>query len=104
MNTQVELAGRSFGKGLHLKTLGRYSMNMAIEILIFLDQQGNVQVKNTGWKDGFGLDVSANIPITLPNATAQLTADGENIMISGIDGSKDSIERIIELIVSHFVY
>ncbi len=77
-------------------------MGTAIEILNFLDQQRNVEVKNTGWKDGFGLDVSIDIPIMLQNATAQLTTDGEDIMISGINGSKDSIERIIQLIINHF--
>ena len=59
---QIEVKGHPHGGNLQVNTPGQYAMGLAIEVLSYLDEQPSISVKNTGWKNGFGLEVCAWIP------------------------------------------
>lgn len=63
MNNDFEISGHPHGAGLRVRSPNQYAMGLAIDVLEFLDRQINVSVKDTGWKHGFDLEVSASIPI-----------------------------------------
>ena len=98
MDEGMEISGHPHGTGLHVRTPGRFAMEVAIDILDFLDKQPGVSVKNTGWKQGFGLEVAAWIPIRTRNLVAELQTDGDELHIRRASGSLSEFEVLFEMV------
>ena len=82
-----------------MRTPGQFAMDVAIDILDFLDRQPDCRVKNTGWKDGFGLEVAAWIPIRTDNILAELQTDGDELIIRRVSGPRDEFEGLFNSVV-----
>jgi hypothetical protein len=80
-------------------------MGVAVDILTYLDKQPGLQVKNTGWKDGFGLEVAVWIPIqsdstwSAAHIVAELQTDGDELCIRRGDGSRSEFQALFDLVV-----
>ncbi len=98
MDDTIEISEQKGGSELHVHTPGRYAMGIAVEVLKLLDNQPEISVKNTGWKQGFGLEVAAWIPITAQNVDAELQTDGSEFIIRRVSGSQDEFEILIDMI------
>lgn len=86
MKESVEIA--NLGDVLCVSTPGQYAMGVATEILSFLDDQP-IEVKNTGWQNGFGLEVAIwHRIISSQNFTAEITTDGGELRIRIASGSE----------------
>ena len=93
----IEVSGSANGAGLRIRTPGQFSMGVAIRILERFDRHPEVYAKNTGWKNGFGLEVAAWIPIQAPNVEAELMTDGDETFIRRVSGSFEDFERLLDL-------
>lgn len=69
-------------------------MGVAIRILEFLDEQPGVFVKNTGWKQGFELEVGTWTRIRTANAVAEFLTDGDEFLIRRESGPVDEFEAL----------
>ncbi|MBN1180646.1 MAG: hypothetical protein JXB49_00060 [Bacteroidales bacterium] len=76
------------GKTLILETPGKYSMDLAVEILNFMETSFNAKIKDTGWKQGYDLEIAVGLPIAFGNCKIELTTDGSGIWIDRISGNK----------------
>lgn len=75
-------------------------MGVAVEILTFLDGQPDIEVKHTGWQNGFGLNVAVWLPIISSlNFTAEVTTDGEEFSIRIASGSKPEFQALSNTII-----
>ncbi len=87
MKESIEIS--NLGDVLCVSTPGQYAMGVATEILSFLDDQPGIEVKNTGWQNGFGLEVAIwHRIISSQNFTAEITTDGEELRIRIASGSE----------------
>ena len=88
------------GDVLCVYTPDQYAMNIAVKILTFLDGQPGIEVKHTGWQNGFGLDVAVWIQvISSLNFTAEITTDGEEFSIRLASGSKIEFEALSKRVI-----
>jgi hypothetical protein len=99
MDEGIEISRHPGGAALEVRTPGRFAMGIAIEILDFLDRQPGVSVKNTGWKQGFGLEVATWIPIRTRNLVAELQTDGDELHIRRASGSLGEFEVLLDLVL-----
>ena len=83
-----------FGNELRLETPDVYAMDTAIAILEFLEREAGAQVKNTGWKQGYGLDVAVRVPIQIDDMRADLQTDGSEIVFRRVSGSKNVFDGL----------
>jgi len=83
---------------IYIRTPGRYAMGLAIELLSLFDQQIDYSVKNTGWKNGFGLNVCERYPVVSSNLTVELETDGEELEIHLVSGGLDSFADFVNLV------
>ena len=80
-------------------------MGVAVDILTYLDKQPGVQVKNTGWKDGFAIEVAVWIPIrsdsswSVPQVVAELQTDGDELCIRKGTGPRSEFQKLFNLVV-----
>lgn len=86
MTEEAELEFERGGSGITIRTPGQYCMGVAIALLEFLDGLEGVEPKNTGWREGFGLEVSAWIPIRTDGVVAELMTDGDETIIRHVSG------------------
>ncbi len=98
MTANIEISGHPDGAGLQVRTPGGYAMDLAIDVLAFLDEHDDISVKNTGWKNGFGLEVCAWIPIRYSNLVAELETDGDEFQIRRASGPHSKFETLFEMI------
>ena len=98
MGVEIVVSGHPKDTGLHVRTPGTNAMDVAIGILEFLDQKPEVSVQNTGWKDGFGLEVAAWIPVRTLNVDAELMTDGDELQFRRVSGPSDEFEVMFESI------
>ena len=98
MSENIEISGHPHGTGLQVRTPGQYAMDVAIDILEFLDEKAGVSVKNTGWKNGFGLEVCAWISIRSGNLVAELQTDGDELQIRRASGPLNEFEALFEMV------
>lgn len=96
MGKYVEI--HDLGNSLEVRTPGRFAMGVAIEVLGFLDGQADFSVKDTGWKNGFGLEVAAWIPIQCESLVAELMTDGESLNIRRHSGSQHEFKHMSKLV------
>jgi hypothetical protein len=75
-------------------------MDCAVEILAFLDAQAGMSIKNTGWKQGFGLEVATPVPIRTGSLMAELETDGSEIIFRRVSGSTDAFDQLCSAIRS----
>ena len=94
----IELSGHPHGSGLEVRTPGRFAMNLAIDVLEFLDGLPDVSVKNTGWKDGYGLEVAAWTPIHTKSLIAEIMTDGDQFNIRRRSGPLSEFEDLFDLV------
>lgn len=91
----LEITGHPNLEWLHVTTPGQYAIDLAIEVLEHLDKQQSISVKNTGWKNGFGLAVCEWTVIYGVNCEAELMTDTDTFEIRKSSESKESISDII---------
>ena len=83
---------------LILETPGIYAMDLAVEVLEFIERDTDAYVKNTGWEQGFGLEVAVGVPIRFDNLEAELSTDGSEIILSRVSGSRHSFKELCDAI------
>lgn len=76
-------------------------MGLAIDILTFLDTQNQISVKNTGWRNGFGLEVSTPIQIHMQNSVAELLTDGDELQLRRVRGPYSEFEALFDSVVDY---
>lgn len=96
----IVVSDDQFDDELRLITPGRYSMESAIAILEFLEAEMGADIKDTGWKNGFGLEVAVGLPIRFESLSAALLTDGSDIVIQRISGTKGEFDRLCSAIRS----
>ena len=101
MRNEIEITGHAHGVGLQVRTPGQFAMGVAVDILAYLDEQSGYQVKNTGWKEGFGLEVAAWIPIQADNLVAELQTDGDELCIRQVSGPRSEFEALLDSVVEY---
>lgn len=99
MSENIEISGHPHGVGLKVRTPGRYALDVAVDILGFLDEQPGVSVKNTGWKNGFGIEIGVWIPICSGNLIAELQTDGDELEIRRASGPFGEFEDLFEMVI-----
>ncbi len=103
MALSIEICRKPNDNGLLIRTLGRYAMGVAIETLTFLHSQPGTTVQQSGWQNGFGLDVAVWMPIIQENLKAELQTDGEEIVIRRVNGPITDYEALILSIVEFLI-
>ena len=98
MKTIRELKINSSIDELILETPGIYAMDLAVQVLEFIERDTDAYVKNTGWKQGFGLEVAVGVPIRLENLKAELSTDGSEIILSRVSGSRHAFKELCDAI------
>ncbi len=73
-------------------------MDMAIELLGFLEAELQGDIEDTGWKHGYGLEVSTPVLFQLESLEAELMTDGNEVVIRRMAGSKPKFEDLCGLI------
>ena len=98
MKTNREIIINSSIDELILETPGIYAMDLAVEVLEFIEQDTGAYVKNTGWKQGFGLEVAIGVPIRIDNLEAELATDGSEVILSRVSGSRQAFKELCNAI------
>jgi hypothetical protein len=91
---RIVVTDHDVGRELRLITPDRYSTDIAIAILKFLEAELRADIKNTGWKDGYGIDVAAGVPILVDGLAADLNSDGSEIIVRRLSGTSEAFERL----------
>jgi len=89
------------GKEIWITTPGTYAMDTAVSILRYLESKHDAGIPNTGWKNGYGLEVAVEIPISLSSCTASLFTDGDELCIKRVAGSGQVYDEIMALAYEH---
>lgn len=90
-----------YGKLLRLQTPEIYAMDAAVELLGLLAAELHADVEDTGWRRGYGLQVATPVLIQLETLEAELTTDGQEIVVSHVTGSKEEFEDLCGFIREH---
>jgi len=90
-----------YGTLLRLQTPEIYAMDAAVELLGMLEAELHADVEDTGWKRGYGLKVATPVLIQLESLEAELTTDGNEIVVSRAAGSKHEFEELCGFIRKH---
>ena len=99
MAADMEVAIEPYGIGLRIRTPGRYAMGVGVDVLTFLDGQPDISVKNTGWKNGFGLEVAVSLPIIRTrNLLAEVSTDGEEFHLGRVSGPYEEFADLLHLV------
>lgn len=92
----MEIVSEPIGIGLLIRTPGRYAMGVGVDVLNFLDGQPDISVKNTGWKNGFGLDVAVSLPIIrMGSLLAEVSTDGEEFHLLRASGPYEEFADLL---------
>jgi hypothetical protein len=92
---------RQFGTLLRLQTPKVYAMDVAVDLLGMLEAELHADVEDNGWKRGYGLKVAAPVLIRLESLEAELTTDGNEIVVTRSVGSKHEFDELCEFILEH---
>ena len=76
-------------------------MDTAIKILQYLENKHDAVIPDTGWKNGYGLEVAVEIPISLSDFTACLSTDGEELWVRRVTGSKQVYDEVMDFTYQH---
>jgi len=63
-------------------------MDVAIEILWYLEKEHEAEIFDSGWKRGYGLNVCEDYEIALENSILSINTDGSEATISRLSGKK----------------
>jgi hypothetical protein len=77
-----------YGKQLRLRTAETYAMDAAVELLALLEAELHANVEDTGWRRGYGLKVAMPVRLQFESLEAELTTDGNEIVVIRVGGSK----------------
>ena len=81
------------------ETQGRYSMDAAVEILTWLEEQPDCVIENAGWKSsGYGSLVEVAISVRLGDIEFTIMCSYEQIFIKRLSGNKMKFYDICEKI------
>lgn len=94
----VRVADYQAGDVLRLQTPNAYAMDRAVDILRFLEGSG-AAVAQSGWQRGFGLEVASGVPIQLDRVVAELSTDGEEIVVARTSGSAERFDALCSKII-----
>ena len=84
-----------------LRTHETYAMSAGIDVLHMLEKHEALSVKNTGWKNGFGLPVAEWQPIIESlNLRAEVHTDGNEFRIRKVSGGDSEFKDLYDLVVS----
>jgi hypothetical protein len=85
---------------IYIRTPRRYAMGLAIDLLNYFYEANGFSVKNTGWRDGFGLVVCERYPISSENLLVELETDGEELEIHLVSGGLEYFSEFTELVLN----
>jgi hypothetical protein len=92
------------GRKLWLKTPGRYSMDVAVEILRWIEGFDDVSILDPGWPSpGYGKLVEVGIKVQFGNIQFGIMCSYDDIFIGRIAGSNRKFTTLCEAIQQEFV-
>ena len=97
----LRVVARQYGTLLRLQAPEIYAMDAAVELLGMLEAELHADVEDTGWKRGCGLKVATPVLIRLESLEAELTTDGNEIVLSRAGGSEHEFEELCGFIREH---
>ena len=87
---------------IYLFTEDFYAMDLGIELLHLLDDRDGIFVKNTGWKNNYGLPVAESLPIISSRAlAAEIETDGSEFLIRMTRGTQEDFGELYDLIKNY---
>ncbi len=75
-------------------------MDLAIKLLYSIEETFGAEIPNTGWRNGFGLEVSVGVPIRLSLSSAELETDGSDIVCRRLTGSKYEFDEVCQFLLA----
>ncbi len=94
---------RQEGEILRLQTRGTYASDMAAGLLGFLEAELDAEIEANGRHSRHGLKVAEPVAIRLEGLDVELSAEGSEVQLRRVGGSKDEFEELCELIVSEYL-
>ena len=93
---------RQHGTLLRLQTSGTCAMDIAMDLLGFLAAELEAEIEDTGLKGGHRLKLAEPVLIRLESLEAELSTDGDEVVVRRVAGSADEFDDLGDLIVSQF--
>ena len=97
----VNQAEHQPGKFLRLQTPGTNAMELAMELLGTLESELHAQVENSGWKQGYGLEVSVPLLVQLESLEVEIGTDGEEVVLARVGGSSFEFDELCNFLKEH---
>lgn len=92
------------GRKLWLKTPGRYSMDVAAEILRWLETEDDCSIPDSGWASaGFGNLVENGILVALGHIQFSVMCSYDDLFIQRVAGNNRKFTTLCETIQRQFV-
>lgn len=93
-----EVLEHRFGKLLRFQSSGIFAMDSAIDLLGVFETELNAAIEDNGWRQGYGLTVSAPVLIQLESLHIELETDGSEIALKRVCGSKQEFESLCQFV------
>jgi hypothetical protein len=91
------------GRKLWLKTPGRYSMDVAVNILRWIEGFDDVSIRDASWtSSGYGKLVQGGIKVQFGNIQIAIVSDYDDIFIARIAGNNRKFTTLCEAIQQTF--
>lgn len=86
-----------YGDQVIFSTVGKYSMDTAVQILEQLERNFDCEIADDGWNSsGYGRLVEIGIPVRLANIEFLIICSHDNILIKRVSGNKGRFYDICE--------
>ena len=86
------------GNLLRLQAPGVHAMDAALELLGWLRAELHAEMESAGWRPGYGPKAATPVLIQLESLEAELTTDGNEIVLSRVAGSEQEFDDLCEFI------
>lgn len=96
------IVDHQYGEQLRFQTPELYAVDAAVDLLGLFESELHADVEDTGWRRGNGLKVAMPVLLQLESLEAELTTDGNEIVVSRVAGSKQEFEDLCEFIREHW--
>lgn len=104
MSERVVTFSCDLGRELVLSTPGRYSMDTAVEILSWLEEDDSCRIPDSGWKsDSHGNLVEKGIRVALGSVEFSVMCSYSEIFIRRISGSTRKFMEFCEVVQQEWV-
>lgn len=98
----IEVSQGPHDNHLAITTHNAYAMDIGIQILKFLNTQDDIEVKNNGWQNGFGIEVAVWHPIiSHKDLVIGIQTDGACFEFKRVSGTRADFNSVMALVVGY---